>query len=559
MVDVSARARRRSALARVEFAPADGTVDWFRSDGGDPWDTSRLFDTPAAVEPDYSGARALLGRPARLQWADGGRGGVALAPRPAPDDATIAIPRIAPPLHDLPAPDEEPRGRMPLDPATSPFRALTPARPAALVPEAPRPEALRPDALRPDALRPDAPRPDAPRPARHRAPEAPAVGSPAVAPPVVGAPAGARIATRATVLAALVAVAGSGAAALAMDRTITVTVDGHERVVHTFSGDVAGALAAAGIDVRPQDRVSPALPTSLSDGDVVTVDHARPLTLMEGGSERQIWTTADVVRDALADLGLAVQPAQMSAAPDTAIPPGGMALQIDVQRAVTIADGAAAQVPLTTSAGTVGGLLQERGIALGPDDVVLPAPDTALTEDMAVQIVRNGVGEVIEVREIPQPEEIVEDPELPRGEREVVDPGRPGEQTVVVRVYAQNGQEVRREQVRAGSSTPPSPRIVRVGTGEGREQAPAVQDGAVWDRLAQCEATGNWNINTGNGYYGGLQFDRQTWNAYGGDEYADLPHQASREEQIAVASRVRDDRGGYGAWPSCSRKLGLPR
>ena len=72
----------------------------------------------------------------------------------------------------------------------------------------------------------------------------------------------------------------------------------------------------------------------------------------------------------------------------------------------------------------------------------------------------------------------------------------------------------------------------------------------MWDKLAKCEATGNWSINTGNGYYGGLQFDAGTWKAYGGTEYAALPHQASRAEQIAVASKVRDDRGGYGAWPA---------
>lgn len=78
-----------------------------------------------------------------------------------------------------------------------------------------------------------------------------------------------------------------------------------------------------------------------------------------------------------------------------------------------------------------------------------------------------------------------------------------------------------------------------------------------WDRLAQCESGGNWAINTGNGYYGGLQFDAQTWRAYGGTQYAPLPHQATREQQIAVATKMRDARGGYSAWPACSRKLGL--
>ena len=85
------------------------------------------------------------------------------------------------------------------------------------------------------------------------------------------------------------------------------------------------------------------------------------------------------------------------------------------------------------------------------------------------------------------------------------------------------------------------------------------QSNSTWDRLAKCEATGNWAVNSGNGYYCGLQFDAGTWRAYGGTDYSALPHQASREEQIAVASRVRDDRGGYGAWPACSRRLGLPQ
>ena len=83
---------------------------------------------------------------------------------------------------------------------------------------------------------------------------------------------------------------------------------------------------------------------------------------------------------------------------------------------------------------------------------------------------------------------------------------------------------------------------------------PASADSVNWDAIAQCESGGNWSINTGNGYYGGLQFDRSTWRAYDGDEFAALPHQATREEQIAVAERVRADRGGYGAWPVCGKK-----
>ena len=77
-----------------------------------------------------------------------------------------------------------------------------------------------------------------------------------------------------------------------------------------------------------------------------------------------------------------------------------------------------------------------------------------------------------------------------------------------------------------------------------------------WDRLAQCESGGNWAINTGNGYHGGLQFSPSTWAAYGGTEFAPTANQATREQQIAVAERTLAGQG-WGAWPACSAKLGL--
>ncbi|GAB2754277.1 transglycosylase family protein [Sinomonas soli] len=85
--------------------------------------------------------------------------------------------------------------------------------------------------------------------------------------------------------------------------------------------------------------------------------------------------------------------------------------------------------------------------------------------------------------------------------------------------------------------------------------APAANaaDGSTWDALAQCESGGNWSINTGNGFSGGLQFTPSTWAAYGG---TGSPTTASRSQQIAVAERVLAGQG-WGAWPACSAKLGL--
>jgi hypothetical protein len=88
---------------------------------------------------------------------------------------------------------------------------------------------------------------------------------------------------------------------------------------------------------------------------------------------------------------------------------------------------------------------------------------------------------------------------------------------------------------------------------ESRNANPVAPSGSVWDRLAQCESGGDWSINSGNGYYGGLQFTLQSWRGVGGTGY---PHQHTRAEQIHRAERLLALQG-WGAWPGCSRQLGL--
>jgi resuscitation-promoting factor RpfA len=77
-----------------------------------------------------------------------------------------------------------------------------------------------------------------------------------------------------------------------------------------------------------------------------------------------------------------------------------------------------------------------------------------------------------------------------------------------------------------------------------------------WNRLAQCESGGDWHINTGNGYYGGLQFSDSTWDSFGGGRYASRADLATRAQQIQIAEKVLDGQG-WGAWPACSAELGL--
>ena len=80
----------------------------------------------------------------------------------------------------------------------------------------------------------------------------------------------------------------------------------------------------------------------------------------------------------------------------------------------------------------------------------------------------------------------------------------------------------------------------------------------VWDKVALCESGGNWKINTGNGYYGGLQFSSRTWSGFGGKTYASKAHRAKKSEQIAIARRVLAVQG-RGAWPTCGRRAKLTK
>jgi hypothetical protein len=151
------------------------------------------------------------------------------------------------------------------------------------------------------------------------------------------------------------------------------------------------------------------------------------------------------------------------------------------------------------------------------------------------------------------------DSSLYEGETKVDVEGRDGKIEQLVEVMIVDGKEgkprvLSEETVRAAVTE-----IVLVGTKQrpAPEPPPPAPSGGsgVWDQLAQCESGGNWSINTGNGYYGGLQFSLGTWQAYGGSGY---PHENSKAEQIRIATLVRDARGGYGDWPACAAELGLP-
>jgi uncharacterized protein YabE (DUF348 family) len=362
---------------------------------------------------------------------------------------------------------------------------------------------------------------------------------------------------KSTIAALLVTLIGGGAAAIAMNKSVTIEVDGQVEQVHTYASTVGELLADEGVNVSEHDSLSPSPGASIGDGGKVVLQRGRLLHMTIDGEQRDMWVRATTVGQALKQLNLAAEGLWMSAGADSEVPLNGMALELKTVKNITVFDGGNQPQPMATNAVTVAELLEQLKVTLGPDDAVTPAGDLKITNGAEVRISRMGVTVVNQTEQVAAPVQKQEDPEMDKGKEVVLDPGAPGERIATYRITVKNGKEVSREEIGSKITKEAKPKMVKVGTK--KPPQPVISDGEVWDRLAQCEAGGNWAINTGNGYYGGLQFNISTWNSNGGAQYASRPDLATREQQIAIATLVRDRRGGYGAWPACSRKLGLPQ
>ncbi|QBJ97587.1 resuscitation-promoting factor [Rhodococcus sp. ABRD24] len=358
----------------------------------------------------------------------------------------------------------------------------------------------------------------------------------------------------AVVAATLVTLTAGGGIAIAQHKTVTVDVDGELVSVGTMSSDVNGVLAAAGYSLGEHDVVAPAADSGLDDGDTVVLRRGREVALTVDGEPRTLWTTALTVDEALDQFRLAGD-VHVSASRSQRLPLEGADLDVLNPRTVKLVDGAAAPVDVRLAAPTVGEFLAAKGTPLEQADTVEPAPETPLTDGMAVTVTRGRVETRVITEPVAPPEERIEDPAMNMSRTVVENPGVAGVADVTYEVTTVNGIETSRKPVGTAVTTPAQPKVVRVGAKPGTE-VPPVRDGATWDALAQCEATGNWAINTGNGFYGGVQFDQNTWERQGGLKYAPRADLATREEQIAIASRTQQTQG-WGAWPSCTSRLGL--
>lgn len=363
------------------------------------------------------------------------------------------------------------------------------------------------------------------------------------------------------VAALVVALALGGGTYAATAKSVTITVDGQQQEVSTHAGSVEGALESAGLSVSEHDVLAPAADTAISDGSQIALERGRLLTLTIDGKERKVWTTATTVEEALTELGQNPGAYALSADRSREIPVDGLAVNAETIYATSLSDGGAPAKNLHSSANTVGDLLKEQGVKLGPLDTVSPAANTPLSQGLAVAVTRVAQTQVTEQVPVAQPaDQQVDDANLDEGSSNVTQEGSAGTDSVTYQVTTTNGAQSAKTEVSRTAVTPAKPRIVAVGTkpvyssssssnssgsGSSGSAAPASSgsSGINWDGIAACESTNNWSINTGNGYYGGLQFDLGTWASGGGLAYASRPDLATRDQQIAVAENVAASRG----------------
>jgi uncharacterized protein YabE (DUF348 family) len=372
--------------------------------------------------------------------------------------------------------------------------------------------------------------------------------------------------------AGVLAAVAVGAFSIAhLDKAVTLSVDGRTSSVHVLGSSVGDLLAKQDITVGAHDSVSPSATSALEDGETVVVRYGRKLVVSLDGKTTDYYTTATSVDEALAQLGIrADATARLSVSRSEPLGRAGLTMSITSPRAITVTvDGKT--LPTSTTVATVADALQQLAVTVGPLDWVQPAPSTAVTNGLAISVKRVVRKSVAETQAIGFATVRTNDATLTAGTTRTSAEGVAGVRALTWSETWIDGQLASRVQASSTVTTPPVNRVLAIGTKPlpvvaappAAPTAPSptppppsgptsgaginLANAAMWDRIAACESGGNWSINTGNGYYGGLQFNSGTWLSNGGGDFASRADLASREQQITVANRLYAARG-LGPW-----------
>ncbi|MFT3969480.1 MAG: ubiquitin-like domain-containing protein [Micropruina sp.] len=347
-----------------------------------------------------------------------------------------------------------------------------------------------------------------------------------------------------TALTGAVVLAGGGLAATSLDKSVTLNVDGQTSTSTSYAGTVGDVLKANNIQLGPRDLVFPSVDSPVNDGSTVEVQYSRKVTLMVDGKPTEFYTTATTLDGALAAAEIrGLNGAAFSLSRSAGIGRDGLTVDVRTPKQVKLKVGGTSTT-LTTTAGTIGELLAERNLTVGATDRIKPGLTTAIADKQKVTLDRVKVTTRTVDEKVSYGTVKSTSKSMYVGQTKVTKAGKNGKATVTYRYTTVNDGKAAKKVLKRVVITAPVNQKVTVGTkkrassdGGGHGGALNLARAAMWDRIAKCESGGRWNINTGNGYYGGLQFDYGSWRANGGADFAPRADLASRAEQITIANR----------------------
>ena len=391
---------------------------------------------------------------------------------------------------------------------------------------------------------------------------------------------------------------GGGGTAFAMSNEAQISVYGEESSVRTFSQPTVGdLLAAEGIEVKDTDLVKPGLDEAVTDGMDIQVVQRTPVTVTIDGVEQELLTTGETVADVLEETDYKAEGARITPEPEESLNAADGEVEVVTRKTVTFA-GQYGEDTFEVTALTVGDAMEKVLGNIEDTDTADVSRDTLLEDGATHTVQRVREEERTETEEIPFETKTVEDDDLLEGTTKTTTEGKAGSTEKVIVETTVDGEVTESEVISEEVVAEPTAKVVTKGTkpapqpqpepeeetssneqrssgsksnrssdrssssssssssGNTGASAPSAPSGSVWDRLAQCESGGNWSINTGNGYHGGLQFSKSTWLGYGGGKYAPTANLATREQQIDIAKKTQRAQG-WGAWPSCTSQLGI--
>lgn len=338
-------------------------------------------------------------------------------------------------------------------------------------------------------------------------------------------------------------------------RLVTFHDRGQSKVILTHAQTVRDALNDAKIPVVAEDIVEPGLDQELVATDyTVNVYRARPIIVVDGAVRQKVMTAAQTTDGIAKAAGVALRDEDgttLTQSRDVVADGAGEILIVERAKAFKL-NLYGTETTAYSRAPTVGQMLTDKGIRLGPNDSLSVAVDAPLTAGMTVSLWRNGVQTATVEESIPFSTREIQDLDRPVGYKKVQTAGTKGKKSVTYEITMKDGKEIKRKVIQSIVLKKPTEEVVVVG-------AKNNYSGSLNDWLYQlrmCESHGNYKTNTGNGYYGAYQFSISTWNSLNtGYERADLAPPAVQDK--AIIDNTNRTSGLVTQNPGCYKKTGI--